>query len=201
MACLDSCSSLVAGIVPSCDALKKPGGVNKRVWIGQHSILDAYTVDGDLNVDTLTLCSASPANTLKVFEGKKFKNSATTEVTVGENYNTINQSVSLVLYHSTSLHKKYIEDLIGADDLFCLVETNAGAIEVYGIDVATDGSESPTGGLSCTAGTGSTGVQLQDSSAFTITLSGQHRVLSRLFVAAGATTLQDSIDYLDGISE
>lgn len=203
MACADSCANLTGGLDPSCEALKKVGGLTKRVWLAQLSTLDSYTINGiTLDIESLTMCSTSPVSTLKKFIGRKLKNSATTEVQVGENINTILQSVILVLYHNTSLEKKNIEDLINAEDVFAIVETNAGQIEIYGIDTRGSASSSdPIGGLNCSAGTGSSGVLLNDSTAFTITLSGQHRVIARLFNISTSATLAENIAYLDGISE
>lgn len=203
MSCDSSCANLTAGLDPSCDALKKVGGVTKRIWVGQLSVLDGYTVNANtLDIESITLCSDSPTNTLKKFIGRKLKNSKTHEVEVGENINVINQAINMVLYHNTSLEMKAIEDLINAEDCFCLYETNAGQIEVIGIDTrASNSSNDPIGGLNCSAGTGGTGVLLNDSTATTITLSGQHRVIARVFNIATDATLQENIDYLDAISE
>lgn len=203
MACTDSCANLTGGLDPSCTALKKLGGVTKRIWATQLSAIDSYTVNATtLDVETVTLCSTSPATTLKKFIGRKLKNSANVEVQVGENINTINQNVVLVLYHETSLEKKRIEDLINAEDVVVFIETNHGQIEVYGLDTrGSQSSSDPIGGLTCSAGTGSTGIQLNDSTAFTITLSGPHRVISRIFRTADDSTLATDIAYLDAISE
>ena len=198
-----ACTNLVNGLDPACNALKKLGGLNKRVWVGQLSQLDSYTVNGStLDIETLVMGSdASGVFTLKKFIGRKLKNSATTEVEVGENINVINQSVILQLYHFTSEEKKAIEDLINGEDLFAVVENNAGQVEVYGIDTqGSASSEDPIGGLNCSAGTGGTGALLNDTTAFTITLSGQHRVLCRIFNTSASATLADNITYLDGIS-
>lgn len=198
------------GLDPSCDALKKLGGLAKRVWIGQLSQLAAFSVDsGTLDIDGLTMApnpDASPAADfkLKKFIGKKLKHSATTPVEVGENINVFNQTVNLVLFHYTSQEKAAIEELVNVEDAFVLVETFAGQIEVYGIDTeGTASSEDPLGGLNCTAGDGSTGVALNDPTQFTITLSGQHRIMSRIFNREGspAATLALNIAYLDAISE
>lgn len=204
MACDSSCANLTGGLDPSCDALKRVGGLTKRVWLGQLSQLDSYTVNGTtLDIESLSLClNGSIPYTLYKFIGRKLKNSKTEEVVVGENINTINQILNLVLYHNTSLEKKKIEDLINAEDVFAIVETNSGILEVYGIDTrGSQSSDDPIGGLNCSAGTGGTGVLLNDSTAFTITLSGEHRVISRNFNITESATLTQNIAYLDNISE
>lgn len=189
------------GLDPSCDALKKLGGLAKRVWIGQLSQLDGYTVnETTLDIETLDMVS-SPASTLKKFIGKKLKHSATTPVEVGENINVFNQTVNLVLFHFTSKEKAAIEELVNIEDAFVLVETFAGQIEVYGIDTeGSESSEDPIGGLNTSAGDGGTGVSLNDPTQFTLTLSGQHRIMSRIFNVSTSATLAQNIAYLDDIS-
>lgn len=184
------CIDLLEGLDASCNALNKIGGVKKRVWVGQLSQLAAvpYTTDSDGYVDTIAFATASPTYGLHKFVGKKSKHNGTYELTAGDNVNTFNTSAILVLYHYTPDDRSAIENLINADDLFCLFETEAGQIELFGI----------TQGLNASAGTGATGVALQDSTAFTLTLSGEQLSMPKLFLNGG--TLADSITYLDGIS-
>ncbi len=198
-----ACSNLTIGLDPSCEALKKFGGLAKRVWVGQLSQLDGYTVnDTTLDIETLEMVS-SPQATLKKFIGRKLKSSYTTPIEVGENINVFNQTVNLVLYYLTSLEKSAIEALVNAEDLFVIVESLAGVIEVFGIDTAGSGttSDDPLGGLNASAGDGGSGVLLNDSTAFTVTLSGQHRIISRNFNVSTSATLAQNVAYLDAISE
>lgn len=199
-----ACSNLTLGLDPSCEALKKLGGVAKRVWISQLSQLDGYTVNATtLDIESLSLATSSPEGyKLKKFIGKKLKHSATSPVEVGENINVFNQTVNLVLYYKTSLELSAIEGLVNAEDVFVLIENMDGDIEVYGIDTAGTGNSSdPLGGLNCSAGDGGTGVALNDSTAYTVTLSGQHRTIKRLFNISTTATLAQNIAYLDAISE
>jgi hypothetical protein len=184
------CIDLLEGLDASCDALNKVGGVKKRVWVGQLSQLGTtpYTEDADGYVDTISFALASPTYGLHKFVGKKSKHSGTYELTAGDNVNTFNTSAILVLYHYTPADRSAIENLINSDDLFALFETEAGQIELFGI----------TQGLNASAGSGATGVALQDSTAFTLTLSGEQLAMPKLFLNGG--TLADSITYLDGIS-
>ena len=184
------CVDLLEGLDPSCNALNKVGGVKKRVWIGQISQLGTvpYTTDADGYVDTIAFATASPAYGLHKFIGKKSKHNGTYELTAGDNVNTFNTSAILVLYHYTPADREAIENLVNADDLFALFETEAGQIELFGI----------TQGLNASAGTGATGVLLQDNTAFSLTLSGEQLSMPKLFLNGG--TLADSITYLDGIS-
>jgi len=187
MACID----LLNGITASCEALNKVGGVNKRVWIGQLSQLSSFDTDVDGYIDTITMATDASSNdyTLKKFSGKKNKNSGTYELTAGENVNTFNTSFNLEVFHYTPEDRSNLEALINADDVFVLTQTDAGQIEVFGIEQ----------GLNASAGSGGTGVGLQDKTSFTLTLSGEQMNLPKLFLNGG--TLAASISYLDGISE
>lgn len=197
------CNNLTSGLDPSCEALKKLAGLAKRVYIGQLSVLNGYTVNEDtLDFQTLDLETASPPNTLKKFIGRKLKHSTTTPLEVGENINVFNQNVILVLYAKSSLEKSAIESLANAEDVFAIVEEMGGDIVVYGIDTKGSLSSSdPLGGLNASAGEGGSGVALNDSTAYTLTLSGQHRIMSRNFNISPTATLAQNIAYLDAISE
>lgn len=180
-----SCIDLTAGLDPSCAALNKVGGVNKRVWIGQLSQLNSYATDINGYVSGITLATYE---TLFKFIGKTYKNSGAYEGTIGENVNTFNQSVTLELYHSTPADREAIESLYNADDVFVFVETNAGQIELFGIEQ----------GLNASALSGGTGTALQDKTSTTLTLSGEQTSMPKIFLNGG--TLAASISYLNGIS-
>ena len=190
-----NCVDLLQGLDPSCDALNKVGGVNKRVWIGQLSQLDEtakYTTDADGYIDVINMATlGSSPETLKKFYGKKKKNSTALEGVIGKNINTINQSVTLALYYSTPDEREAIENLYNADDVFVAIEGNYGAIEIYGIDL----------GLNASALTGGLGALLNDNTAVIITLSDEQLTLPKQFKSAPSATLADDITYLDGISE
>lgn len=199
-----ACTNLTTGLDPSCDALKKLGGLTKRVWIGQLSQLDGYTVNDDtLDIESINMAlNGSVDYTLKKFIGKKLKNNASSPLEVGDNINVFNQNVVLVLYHRTSLEKSAIEALANAEDIFIIVETFAGQLEVYGIDTTgTESSEDPIGGLNASAGEGGTGTALNDPTGYTLTLTGQHRIICRIFNISTSATLAQNIAYLDNLSE
>lgn len=190
--CSEECVSLLDSLDPSCSALKKPAGVNKRVYIGQLTQLSSYAQDPttkDITGITMGSCG-STSYKLKKFSGKKYKNSGTYELAVGENVNTVNQSAILALYHFTSRDKEKIEQLFNAEDLFVIFENNAGQVEVWGIEL----------GLNASAGSGGTGVMLNDPTAFTITLSGEQTTLSRIFNVGPTATLAQNLAYLDAIA-
>jgi hypothetical protein len=187
---MSSCVDLIQGLNPSCEALNKAGGVNKRVWIGQLSQLTPatpYTDDVDGYITALSLITTSPVQKLHKFIGKTYKNNGSYELQVGENVNTFNHSATLLLYHFTPEDRKAIEQLANADDLFVIFETEAGQVEVFGIEK----------GLNASAGSGGTGTNLNDTTAYTITVSGQQLNMPKLMKV---TDLAGTITYLDGIS-
>lgn len=202
MAEIIQCVDLTEGLIPGCPALKKLAGLAKRIWVGQLGMIDAYGIDNntlDVNGFTMALDGSIPFK-LQIFEGKKLKHSHEQEVEVGENLNVINQKVLFVLFHFTSREKLAIEQLIGIEDGIVFVQNMAGQIEIFGLDVeGTLSSDDPLGGLTCTEGTGGSGVELNDDNTFKVTLSGQHRIITRIFQRPGAT-LQDNIDFLDNLS-
>lgn len=189
-----NCVDLLQGIDPSCAALNKVGGINKRVWMGQLSQLDdpKYTLDADGYIATIEMATIGSApETLIKLIGKKFKNSTANEGVVGENVNTINQSVTLALYYETPTEREVIETLWNADDVFIAVEGNYGRIEIYGIDLGLNGS-ALSGGL---------GGALNDNTAIIVTFSDEQLTLPKQFKSGVSSTLAQDIAYLDGISE
>lgn len=186
MACVD----LVDGLEISCNAENKVGGINKRVYIGQLSQLDTvpFTTDADGNIDEINFATASPAYGLHKFTSRKDKQSGTYELAPGENINIYETAVNLELFHYTQEDKDVIMQLVNADDVFVVVQNNAGQMEVFGIEE----------GLNASAGSGGTGVLLNDKTSFSLTLSGGQKKLPYVFLNGG--TLATSISYLDGIS-
>ena len=176
-----TCSYLTLGLDPSCEALKKLGGVNKRVWIGQIDDIDTITfgVDGEITAFTLLL-----GKTLKAFIGKKEKHQGTYELTAGETINLFNQSVTLALYFESDLERKAVNELVNVEDMFIFVETNSGVIESYGIANSTTLGYDNFG-LKATAGTGNgTGILINDETAYRVTLSGNVPNLPMLYKPA-----------------
>lgn len=176
-----TCSYLTLGLDPSCEALKKLAGVNKRVWIGQIDDIDTITfgVDGEITAFTLLA-----TKTLKAFIGKKEKHQGTYELTAGETINLFNQSVVLALYFESDIERKAINELVNVEDMFVFIETNSGVIETYGIANSTTLGYDNFG-LKATAGTGNgTGVLINDETTYRVTLSGNVPNLPMLYKPA-----------------
>lgn len=181
MAC--NAASQLTNLDPSCAALKQKGGLKKKVWAGLYENI-TMTVDGDGYVDSVTLDTLSPALHLNYFIGKKLKHNSVITGEIGENANTLNQDLNLVLYAYSPEEKEAIENLFNSEEVVVYVETESGKIEVYGYDT----------GLTASALTGGSGTALNDPTAITITLSGQQDTLPK--VAKFGATLADDIAYL-----
>lgn len=241
-------SNLVKGIQASCNALKKVGGLNKRIYLGLVGDLDTVTF-GANNVNSITgmtfkapasgsgsaISLANPgvatvastadletgmvititANTgatlvggntivgqsftitvingttfsigaqttgtastgfsftyatkgLTQWIGKKDKNSAGVEIEVGENVNIRNHTVTPIVFYETDAELYYLDNLIDQEQVFAIVETVAGSLEVYGINKTSFESF----GLKASALSLVSGVLLNDSTAGTLTLTG-----------------------------
>lgn len=186
---------IVDGIVNSCAI---PGGLNKRLWIGNRDEW-AFTYDTDGYIDTVTPVGGSPVPTLFKFIGKNFKHNYTNEGAVGENLNTINPTLNAVLNVFTPAERKAAEDLFKAEDLIAFVQRNgadgATVIEVMGIE----------NGLTGSALTGGSGTLLNDSTAITVSLSGEETTLPKVIKSSSLLPtdqgyLADNITYLDNLS-
>lgn len=164
-----TCAFLTRDLIPTCEALTALGGVNKTILVGQVSDINtiAFGVDGE--IITFSLVTGA---SLKSFSGKKEKNQGTYELVAGETVNLFNQAVILSLYFYNDAERAAINQLVNAEDMFCIVQTNAGQLEVYGI---ANGAllDYAAFGLEGTAGTGNgTGILINDDKSYKVTLSG-----------------------------
>jgi len=192
---MSACSFLTLGLDPTCEALKKIGGVNKRIYIGQISDIDTITFGVDGEITAFTMLTGT---SLKAFIGKKEKHQGTYELTAGETINLFNQSVILGLYFESDIERKAINELVNVEDMFAFVETNSGVIEAYGIANSTTLGYDNFG-LKATAGTGNgTGVLINDDTIYRVTLSGNVPNLPMLYQPA--STLASNLTGLDTIT-
>ena len=189
-----SCAELLTGIEGTCDAIKRPGGLDKRVWIGVVSDLTAITQTA--NTNEITAFTFAATKGLKKFIGRNEKHSGTVGFEAGDNVNIIPQELSLVLYVKSAAERKSLDDLLKVNDncLFVIVETNAGQLEVWGINKSTNFNNF---GLKPSGNQGSTGVMLNDSTAFTVTLSG--KLLNSPLLYKEATAIETAIGEIDAL--
>jgi hypothetical protein len=185
------CIDVLNSIGMSCAKTEQVGGVKKKVWIGQKSQLASYTKDADGYVDTLVMDvdNSSDAYKLVTVMSKKNVHSGTVEGVVGTNVNLFNHSALIKVFTESPAENEALSALAKADELFVLMETEYGKIQIFGLDR----------GLEMSALAGSTGVELQDDTGFLLTLSGEQTNLPDFFLAGGS--LATSIAYLDNISK
>ena len=183
-----ACASDIVSLVPECATLQSKGGVKKKVWAVSHDpSVVTYTLDGDGYVDTVTL-NGSPTPTLKVFSGKKLKNNGVITGEIGENSNSLKQDLNLVLFAQTPEERDAVEKLFYSEEVDIFIQTESGHIELWGYD----------SGLTASALTGGTGTQLNDSTAYTVTMSGSQDDLPK--VCKFGATVADDVAYLDALT-
>lgn len=189
-----NCASELQELDPSCAALKKKGGLKKRVWIGAFDNVQTILNDSTGYIDNVSVTGTSPHDRLFKYIGKKLKHNGAFEGQIGENTNVINQNLNLVLYAYTPDERAAIEKLFNSEEVVAFVETEAGQIEMWGYET----------GLTASALTGGSGTALNDSTAITITLSGQQDSLPKVVIiddsSASTTDLDSTITALEALT-
>lgn len=188
-----SCAKLNSGLTITCAGLERVGGINGRVWLGNIADIASYTIASNA-ITGITL--AMGAAIYKI-EGKKDKNSTSTELQVGESSNSFKQMLNLVLYSAASQLDVVIENILRAHDLFAIVEANDGQFEVWGLDVNSGSTSYPVGGLNAESGVENSGVTIDERQHWTITLSGVFSNGHRKFLDTDYATTIAAIEALE----
>lgn len=187
---MSDCNELIRGMNPNCDAQFKVGGVNKTVYLVPiDNVTFSYDSDGYV-VDIAMATVGSVAAQLLKFTGKEDKNNWSTPMTNGENVNTWNHTVNLSLYYNTPTELDTIEKACNATRLVAIMQNNDDTISILG----------PNKGLRATAGGGKSGVLINDSTAYEITLTGEERTLEKMFRLNSSATLAQNLAYLDALA-
>jgi len=191
-----SCVSLV-NLAASCDAVKKVGGVKSRFYIGQKPDIASLTFGTNGEITAMTL---SAGKKLGKFDGVQFKNTAMFETIANETRNLFNQTFTGILYYKTQAELESIEKLLVSNRMFAIIETEAGQLKAYGIDQNPYNAADlgPERGLNITAGSGSEGVVLADTTGVTCTMAGEMYNPTKLYKPA--TALATVIAELDALS-
>ena len=190
-----SCTELTRGINPNCDATRKPGGLNKRAYIGLLSDLTAVTFGTGNQVTAFTF--AADKGFVK-FIGKREKHNSVMALEVGENFNLRNHGVNLVAYYNTADELAALDSLLDVEGVFMVVETNSGELEVWGMN---KGANFANFGLKASAIDGGSGTAIVDSNIYTLSFNGNHENLQLYFASVpGTSTLAADIAILDGLS-
>jgi hypothetical protein len=162
------CSNSLTALDPSCAALKQKGGFDKRFYVGNIADLDSVTYGTDQEVTAFTFAATKG---FKKIIGKRLKHGAETSLEAGDNVNMRTQNFNAVLYAQSAAERKAVEELWDAEDIFVVAESNAGTIEVYGINKGAN-SQFDNYGLMASAGTWTSGVALNDDTSIPTTFSG-----------------------------
>lgn len=186
-----SCVRLSRSVRPGCNAKKKPGGADKRVFFGMLDEIAEITFGTYNSVESITFIEGAG---LIVYDLKKDKNNATMALEVGENANLRNHTVNLVVNWDTAEELAALEDLLDAEGSFAIIEQNGGNLECYGINKSANYNNF---GLKASSLDGSTGVVLNDPTAFNVSLSGQHTNLQLLYKPG--STLDENLAELEAL--
>jgi hypothetical protein len=184
--------ALLGNIDADCDAVKRMGGVKATQYATRLANIDGVTIDPiTKNITAITLKAG--AKFLRL-EGRKFRNTAGTELAVSDNGPRLrNQSVSFRAFVKTAVQRNAVDALLDQEDMVLFSPTNGGKVKVYGYSLPPNEST----GLSVTAGSESDGTAIADDTSLGITFSGSEYNLPPIFEVA--TGYADSIEYLEGL--
>ena len=111
-------------------------------------------------------------------------------MTAGDNINTFNHTAVMQLYYSNPAELETLNQLANADDMVVFMEGNDEKIYVLGLGK----------GLNATAGEGGSGTLLNDSTAYTMTLSGEETTAPKIFRTNAGASIGTLTAYLDNLS-
>lgn len=197
----DNCvDQITNGLNPTCKALKQTGGIDKTIYVGNRSELVFTEVDTANGTYYSVAVTGSPTPTLKKFTGKEFKHNYNNEGQAGENVNTINPALTLLLWYFLPAEKQAIEELWQAEDVVAFVRRTGKEGKAY---YAIIGKENGLKGSSLTGGSGTV---LNDNTSITVVLSGEETTLPEIlmmgsFEPTDEGYLQENETALDAISE
>lgn len=190
-----ACNELTRGINPDCEATRKPGGLNKRLYIGLLSDLTAIAFGAEQSVVSFTFDADKG---FVKFIGKREKHNSTMGLEVGENFNLRSHGINLVAYYNTDLELAALDDLLDTEGVFAVVETNSGELEVWGVN---NGANWAGFGLKPSSLEGGSGTAITDSNIYTLGLSGDHESLQLYYEGDElSVTLADKIVELDALT-
>ena len=184
-ACQDT---LVKGVQATCNALKRVGGISEDVWLGAVDDLAAVTFGTYNEITSFTWKSTKG---FVKYKGKREKNSSGSDIEPGENVNLRNQTLNMAIYYETAEDLDTIDKLIDAQKVFAVVLTNPGSLEVFGINKVNFQNY----GLKATTNPQSSGLLLNDVTAFQMALSGGFTNLQLIYKEG--TALATAIAALD----
>jgi hypothetical protein len=185
------CNELTRGINPSCQAIKKPGGLNKTLLVGLLDDLEGVTF-GSGNL--VTGFSFATDKGFVKFIGKREKHNSTMGLEVAENFNLRTQGINLVCYYLDPEELEAIDKLIDAEGVFVVAQTNSGELEVWGLN---KGPNFKDFGLKAASIDGGSGTAITDPNVYTLGLSGSLENLQLYFEANSENTLAQNLAALE----
>jgi hypothetical protein len=189
-----ACNELTRGINPNCEATRKPGGLNKRVYIGLLSDLTGAVFGAGNQVTGLSFATGKGFVT---FTGKREKHNSAMALEAGENFNLRNHGINLVAYYNTAEELEALDGLLDVEGAFVIVETNSGELEVWGMN---KGANFANFGLKASSIDGGSGSAISDSNLYTVALNGNHENLQLYFASVpGTSTLAEDVAILDAM--
>lgn len=192
-----SCGSLNTGFAPTCDSIKRVGGLGSYMYVANLKDIASYTVDAT-SKDIETIVMEGSTVIYKV-EGRKGMNSGSVELQKGDSVNTWMQKLNVIFYSHTSLLNTKIEAFAEAEDLVFFVPDNGGKITVWGLDVNSGSVSDPFGGLTAETGLMETGLKINERKPMAITFSGELRNMERYFNIDTSPTYDANITYLEAL--
>ena len=170
--------SISSGLTISCDALKRVGGINKRIWLGNINDLASPIVA--LTDGYVTNIPLSTYRTLYKFEGTKYAHSFEINEQRGDEGNVQWEHKLLIrLANTTPTDDAVLEDLT-VSEVFAVIQTNNNEFFILG----------GQNGLTSTESKLKSGQKSGDSSSSEVTLTGNEQsVYKRLLRVDVNTTL------------
>lgn len=192
-----TCAKLNTSFAPTCDSIKRVGGMGSYMYVCNLKDIASYTVDAtSKDIETIVM---EGSTTLYKIEGRKGKNSGSVELSKGDSVNTWMQKLNVVLYSHSSLLNTKIENLAEAEDLVFFVPDNGGYITVWGLDVNSGSVSDPFGGLTAESGLMETGLEINGRKPMAMTFSGELRNTERYFNIDSTPTYTSNIAYLEAL--
>ena len=163
-----NCASILASLIPSCDALTSVGGIQPFVYYAHRSdLVFTYAIDGSITGVALTTTGK-----LAKGIGRKFQNSGAYEIDrTATGKARVKQTYNDRVFHDTQADRNIVQQLILSEDVVFITPNNSLKFEVYGAAL----------GLIATSGKGGTGIKLDDDNTFLFAFEGSEPALPAVF--------------------
>lgn len=173
------------GLTINCDVLKRAGGLFKRFWLGNISGL--ATPISALTDGYVTNIPLTTYQTLYKVEGTKFSHSyEINEIRSDEGLVQFEHKLMPKIFNTTPAADQFLEDLT-TSEVFAVVQTNNLEFLILGAQ----------NGLTATEMQLASGQKSGDSSATTLTLTGQEQSIYKRLLRTDVNT---TLAYLNAMS-